>query len=359
MQQRTLMPWPRFACGSVFLCLVLGFAIPDAVAQERTKGKLEWVDVHVHPMAGRGGDYASAFAAAIAAMDEAGIRKMVLLPPPQVRGNQMFDFETLVTAVKGNSARFSFLGGGGSLNLMLHEAAKDGGVSAALRSRFEERANQILAAGAAGFGEIAVHHLALRPGHPYESVAADHPLLLALADIAARHDAIIDVHFDPVAADGRIPAWGSAFDNPAELRANLPGFERLLEHNRKARIVWAHAGSDMLGFWTPELSRRLLAKHANLNMSLRVDFGRAPQNHPVDSSGKLKAEWLQLFTEFPDRFVIGGDQFIFAPGPGGLPGFAQRAPIVREKTRALLEQLPPELAQKIGIENAIRLYRLK
>ena len=261
--------------------------------------------------------------------------------------------------MQGNPARFGFLGGGGSLNLMIHEAAKDGGVSEPLRKRFEDRANQILAAGAAGFGEIAVHHLALRPGHPYESVPADHPLLLALADIAAGHDAIIDLHFDVVAEDSRIPAWGSPFDNPAELRANLPAFERLLEHNRKARIVWAHAGSDMLGFWTPALSRRLLAKHSNLYMSLRVDFGRAPQNHPVDSAGALKPEWLQLLAEFPDRFVIGGDQFIFAPGPGGLPGFAQRAPVVREKTRALLEQLPPELARKIGIDNASRLYRLK
>ena len=279
MRQPALVPLARSIHRSIFMLLALAVATFDGVAQQRPRGKIE-----------------------------------------------MFDFEILVAATKGNPARFSFLGGGGSLNLMIHEAAKDGGVSEPLRKRFEDRANQILAAGAAGFGEIAVHHLALRPGHPYESVPADHPLLLTLANIAASHDAIIDLHFDPVAEDIRIPAWGSAFDNPAELRANLAAFERLLEHNRKARIVWAHAGSDMLGFWTPELTRWLLAKHANLHMSLRVDFGRAPQNHPVDSSGRLKTEWLELFTDFPDRFVIGGDQFIFAPGPGGLPGFAQRAP---------------------------------
>lgn len=341
---------------AVLLCVALVHA-PESTAQERSR-KIEWIDVHVHAMAPRG-DYPAAFSAALAAMDEAGISKTVLLPPPQGRGNQMYDAETLAAAVRGNPARFAFLAGGGSLNVMLHQAAKEGSVSDALRRQFEDKANEILARGAAGFGEIAAHHLSLRPGHPYESVAADHPLLLALADIASRSGVVIDLHFDVAAVDTPIPEWGAAFDNPPELRANLAAFERLLEHNRGARIVWAHAGSDMLGYWTPELSRRLLGKHPNLYMSLRADLGRAPQNHPIDRAGTLKPEWRQLFSDFPDRFVIGGDQFIFSPGPGGMPGFAQRAPVVRKNTRALLEQLPPELAQKIGMENAIRLYRLK
>jgi hypothetical protein len=47
--------------------------------------------------------------------------------------------------------------------------------------------------------------------------------------------------------------------------------------------------------------------------------GRAPQNHPLTPKGDIKPEWIQLLNEFPDRFVIGGDQFCgarYRAGPG-------------------------------------------
>lgn len=92
---------------------------------------------------------------------------------------------------------------------------------------------------------------------------------------------MIDLHFDVVVEDIRAPEWLASPPNPASFRANLPGFERLLAHNRGARIVWAHAGSDMLGGWTVDLSRRLLAAHPNLFMSIRMAPGHAPANHPL------------------------------------------------------------------------------
>jgi hypothetical protein len=53
---------------------------------------------------------------------------------------------------------------------------------------FEEESEALVKAGAVGFGEIAVEHFSSgRGGHPYESTSPDHPLLLALADIAAKH----------------------------------------------------------------------------------------------------------------------------------------------------------------------------
>ena len=47
---------------------------------------LEWIDVHVHLLGGGGvrSDFAGAARAAIAAMDESGIRASVVMPPPQV-----------------------------------------------------------------------------------------------------------------------------------------------------------------------------------------------------------------------------------------------------------------------------------
>jgi predicted TIM-barrel fold metal-dependent hydrolase len=66
-------------------------------------------------------------------------------------------------------------------------------------------------------------------------------------------------------------------------------------------------------------------------------------------SGTIKPEWLKLFTDFQDRFVIGTDQHY--PQSSG-PQRWQAA--VR-----FFNQLPAAVQQKIGTENAIRIYNLK
>jgi len=240
---------------------------------------------------------------------------------------------------------------------MIHRAGTAGAVGDDLKQRFEKQANEILQQGAAGFGEMAVHHLSFMRGHPYESVPADHPLFLLLADIAARHDVVIDLHFDPVTEDIPLPTDDTprpgkltSPPNPKVLQANIAPFERLLTHNRKAKIVWAHAGSDPIGHWTVELSRRLLQSHSNLYMSLRMGGG-APQNLVFDSGGGIKPVWMNLFRDFADRFVIGNDQFIASSRiPGGGPGFvfAQNASLLRKRTKDFLSKLPEDLVRKIG-----------
>lgn len=318
----------------------------------------QWIDVHVH-LVGDRSDFRGAIAAAVAAMDDSGISKMVLMSPPNVSGGRLWDVDDFLP-VLAPRARFGFLGGGGTLNPIIH-ATKADSVDDAVRRRFEAQAEDIIKKGAAGFGEITAHHLSHVQGHPYESVDADHPLLLLLADVAARHHALIDFHFDVVVEDMKPPDWLSVPPTPPLLRANLAGFERLLAHNRGARIVWAHAGSDQLGWWTVDLSRRLLTAHPNLYMSLRMAPGRAPQNSSFGFDGVVRPEWLALLQEFSDRFVLGSDQFIASPSVRGAgPGisFSQRAPMMRQRSRAFLAALPPALARKIGAENAITLYKL-
>ncbi|MSQ70217.1 MAG: hypothetical protein EXR27_02860 [Betaproteobacteria bacterium] len=351
--------------GLRLLCLLALLAAgAPAWSQGAPRLPFEWIDVHVHPVAGRGGaaDVFSSVSAAAEAMAQSGIARMIVMPPPMTAAVPYpFDMEELRDAIRERGSRFAFLAGGGSLNAMIQGAAGVETVSAELRERFERRAMEILGAGALGFGEITAHHLSLQPGHPYERVAADHPLLRLLADITARHDAVIELHFDVVAEDMAMPAGLAGPPNPERLAANLPELERLLAHNRGARIVWAHAGSDILGHWTIELSRRLLKDHPNLYMSLRMAPGRQPQNHPLTPMGEVKPPWLALLGEFPERFVIGGDQFFVPPGTRGGPAatFAQRASIMRERTRRFLAVLPGPLARRIGYENPMRIYRIK
>ena len=320
----------------------------------------EYVDVHVHPIPDRNG--VASLIEALRVASDARIGKMVLMPPPQSANMRLnWDYESFLPALRQNPGRFAFLGGGGSLNQMVLEAAAAERVDDGLRARFEKRARDILADGASGFGELSAHHLSFMPGHPYEVAPADHPLFLLLADIAAEAEAVIDFHFDVVVTDLPRPSRLGP-PNPETLAANLAGFERLLAHNRKARIIWAHAGADPLGHWTPRLSRELLSRHQNLYMSIRMGGEAAGMQNTLFVPGTgLNPEWLSVLKEFPDRFVMGGDQFLLSAAMRGGPGseFAKGAPMQRRLQALLLARLPPELARKIGYDNAARLYKFK
>lgn len=328
------------------------------------------IDTHVHlnpgggmrvpggPMAAAASGFQGAVEAAVTAMDQNGIRHIVLMAPPMAPGVPgAYELEQIKPAAGKYPDRISLMGGGGSLNSMIHSHSPDA-VTDDVRSQFRSRAEQLLAAGARGFGEIAAHHLSLRnmgPQHAYEYTPPDHPLLLLLADIAAEHDVPIDLHIDLVPQDMDRPArpiFNPA--TPAQLKANQEGFERLLAHNRKARIIWAHAGTDPLGTRHPQLQRSLLERHPNLYMSIRLTQGAPAPVVALDPDLTLKAPWLKLLEDFPDRFMLGSDFFNAASGSAGRGPDEQAL----RNFRKFLEQLSPPLAVSIAHGNAEKLYRL-
>lgn len=235
---------------------------------------------------------------------------------------------------------------------MIQQAIRGNKVSAEFSRTFKARAEEILEEGAVGFGEMSAEHLATGPGTYYEYAPPDETLFLSLADISAEHGGVpIDLYMEAVPEVMPLPSEFRAPPNPPRLRANVAAFERLLTHNRRAKIVWAHAGWDNTGYRTPELMRRLLRRHPNLYMEIKVDPIAPGKNSPLDGggSGAIKPQWLQLFRDFPDRFVIGSDQHYPEP-----PTASQRW----QSAVLLLNQLPPDLRSKIARENAVRIYHL-
>jgi len=145
---------------------------------------IEWIDVHVHPTTGRNQrpDAKGAIDAAVAALDASHVAKMVLMPQPMVTANRIgkvlkpVPVERWIDEMRRHSGRFYVMGGGGSLNVMIHDESPDGRPSEALKKRFADRAEAILKLGAVGFGEIALTHFSMVPDQPYMSTSADHPL---------------------------------------------------------------------------------------------------------------------------------------------------------------------------------------
>jgi predicted TIM-barrel fold metal-dependent hydrolase len=304
------------------------------------------IDTHIHLP--RGGRDAGEFKPSLllADMERFGIERAVLSPPPLAPGMNGPRLAEL-RAIARQSAKLAFAAGGESLNPLLQETNPER-VSADLVRRFSAIATEIAAAGAASFGELAAEHFSSGRGrHPYESSPPDHPLLFALADIAASHSLPIDLHMEAVPADMPFPPNRPQGPNPHELHANIPRLERLLEHNREARIVWLHAGWDLTGERTIALMRGLLERHPNLAMSIKCDHSGARVTAPFFPDERaVRPGWIAMLSAFPDRFMIGSDQFVGEE--------TERM----EHARALIDGLPPELGRQVASGNARRIYRL-
>jgi predicted TIM-barrel fold metal-dependent hydrolase len=326
----------------IAVALALLAVLPPLQAQ------VPMIDTHAHIARNSRHNPAAAAAKALRLMDEHRVEKTILLPPPYPPGHPgAYDREALERVVREGKGRFAFVAGGGSLNPMLHDVAP-GAVTPEQVQRFKAEAMRIVESGAAGFGELTAEHFSSgRRNHPYESTAPDHPLLLALAEVAASSGLPIDLHMEAVPADMPMPGRFRRGPNPSQLKANIAAFERLLAHNRGARIVWAHCGWDLTGERTVALMRALLGKHPNLYMSFKVDTRGPQRTSPFTPEGGLRPGWVELLREFPDRFLIGSDQFFDDEGTERL-----------SEARRLLDALPPELARQIGSENAKKVYRL-
>jgi len=290
-------------------------------------------------------DAAGSVRSALAALDRQNAAMILFQMPPDTFDHPgHYDAEVVLAEAKQHPGKIGVLGGGGTLNAMIIQAAAGGGDGAAVRDQLKTRAEELLQEGVIGFGEMTAEHFS--GGTPYQYAPVDHPLYLLLADIAAEHDVPIDLHIEAVPEDMALPGELRSPPNAPQLHANIAALERLLDHNPRARIIWAHAGSDGTGYRTPELCRKLLAAHANLYMEIKTDPRAHGKNYPL-ADGKITPAWLALFTEFPDRFIIGSDQHYPEP----------EEPLQRwQEAVALLDQLPADVRVKIATQNVAHIY---
>lgn len=321
----------------------------------------EWTDVHFHWTMDDASSTQELAEKSLALMQAENIRTLVVSsqPRPGQAGSNFLEVQKLL---EPHGKRFAVLAGGNSLNPLMHQIY-EGKVPADTVERFRALAEHSATSGVKGFGEIALHHISLNDQHAYEAIPADDELVKILVDVVAQHGLVIDVHFDPVLAKMAKPEKLESPNNPAEFEPNFEAFERMLAYNRKARIVWAHAGGvDMLGHYTPQLVQTLLERHPNLFFSLRP-MGREPgvMLRAGPKGKRLNPEWVAVVEKYPDRFVVGSDSFLVADSAqrvGAARIFAAASARQRQAIREVLAALKPDVARKVGYENAERLYQL-
>ena len=179
-----------------------------------------FIDVHAHM---DHIDSERSVQAAMDAMKGENAAKIIFLPSPWTpEDKDRFDFEFFETPVKKHPDRLAFLGGGGSLNIMILQAVRSGDAGSEVKRKFRERAEEILRQGAIGFGEITSEHLPSAASPSYQTAPPDHPLLLLLADIAAQHNVPIDLHMEAIPETMPLPAGSSPRPILRSCRATLP-----------------------------------------------------------------------------------------------------------------------------------------
>jgi len=156
----------------------------------------------------------------------------------------------------------------------------------------------------------------------------------------SRYAAIGEFHLYGADADLPVPKRMVALAKQYELvlhaHSDVDALERLFRQDPGARILWAHSG-----FERPDAVREMLRKHKNLwcDLAFRTEHG---------AGGRVPAEWRALFTEFPDRFMVGTDTFT----PERWHYIVEHA----NWSRAWLADLPPALSERIAWRNADALF---
>ncbi|HTR38613.1 MAG TPA: amidohydrolase family protein [Bryobacteraceae bacterium] len=329
------------ACVLILAARIASSAPPSSAEHPVVSAVSPYIDAHTH--FDERDPEGSVRAVIQAFQRENMVRAVLLILPDSVSPSGALHAAGILAVANKYPRRLAVLAGGETLNPMIQQSVRSGDAGAAIQSKFRKRAEELLHMGAAGFGEMAAEHFA--GATPYQFAAPDHPLFLLLADIAAQHDVPIDLHMEAVPRAMPLPRDLKSPPNPPQLHENISAFERLLAHNPRAKIIWAHLGSDGTGYRTPDLCRRLLQKHSNLFMEIKLD-PKAPGKNYLMAGEKIKPEWLKLFEDFPGRFIIGSDQHY--PEPNG--------PQRWQEVVLLFNQLPANLRKSIGTENAAHIY---
>jgi len=130
----------------------------------------------------------------------------------------------------------------------------------------------------------------------------------------------------------RIVELAAEYNLVLHAHSDADAVERLLAQNPDVKVLWAHSGFD-----SPEDIAAMLAKHKRLWADLAFRY-------EVGSGGQLSEDWIALFTQFPDRMMLGTDTYT--------PERMYFVPEHAAAARVWLQSLPADLAEKVAWKNA-------
>jgi len=268
----------------------------------------------------------------ISSMDEYGIDRVVFMAKPKVEDvGSKLEKANLNAAAQYPDRIIAFYGGD-VINRLIYEKDPNS-VTKKNKKSFRKKIKKVLDNNNyQGLGELAPLHYSLEEGQPYIEFRVDHPYMLELADLAAKYNIPMDIHMEATTD-------------------TLSQFKILLAHNKKAKIIWDHAGWSNTGLATPKKIKSLMSKYHNLysSIKLRKSDSDIQEVNALKSNGKLKNSWKNLFKKYPNRFIIGTDMKF---------GHGTEDYKIVDSIKSLLSCLSSAKYDKIVNQNASRILNL-
>lgn len=146
----------------------------------------------------------------------------------------------------------------------------------------------------------------------------DSSVLAALVELAEARDLVLQVHGD------------------AEV------IEAIFARAPRVRLIWAHLGTDP----RPQVVGEMLSRYRRLFVDTSVRDERF-----VDAEGCLWPQWRRFFVAHQDRVLVGVDTY-WTPRWRGFDAVVSRL-------RRWLDQLPPEVADRLAYQNAAELFGIE
>ncbi|WOD26806.1 amidohydrolase family protein [Alloalcanivorax xenomutans] len=183
-----------------------------------------------------------------------------------------------------------------------------------------------------GIGEVITRHDDLTALTEGETPRANHPALMKVYRVAARHGLPVLLHSNLTSLREKTPIY-------------LEELEDALKENPKTRFILAHAGTSggvearQAPLETlPAIVRALLERYDNLY----VDLSWSVREHYLLDDDRPREVWLTLINDHPDRFTLGTD----------LVGHFGSMKKILNSYRPLLNALPEEVARRVASDNA-------
>lgn len=180
-----------------------------------------------------------------------------------------------------------------------------------------------------GIGEVMSRHDDLTAFLSGEPPRADHPALMRVYQLAAKHGLPVLIHHNISSAWLRDPIY-------------LKELEHAVRENPQTTFIWAHAGISRRVDVPTLLTdlQRVLLSYPNLF----IDISWIVYSDHIAKDTESMGKWVTLIEQFPDRVIIGSDKV----------GRWATYPKEITKYYPLLDLLKPATADSVAKGNILR-----
>jgi hypothetical protein len=206
----------------------------------------------------------------------------------------------------------------------------------AFQRLFRNAENGFLTKRIKGFGELHTDNHSSGAPMIRRHIRTDNPVMRQIYSIANKHNGFVQIHAQ---MDGDFEI------DILNLSADFPNTTTVLSH------CLSTDDADDLRVLFKQRSNIVCELSSGGPMSKQLSLGYKPSMGNVFSSTELKKDWKKLIEEYPNQVMIGSDNCC------GLEN--QYDELIAELRGGVLQNLPPDLMEKVAYKNAARIFGLK